>query len=408
MQTIKKILAYLIVFLVLIAVVLWAGHRFRPTASGNLHVRQTSLSLYRLVSEGDLNAAFSPLSARIALVILSNGTVGEARSQITQLLVQEPTPQDQLNQNFYQLLQTLQKQPESVTFNFSNSLWLLRGFKVNQTFNRNVLQYFSATVNKVDAFDSNAISTINTWTNNATGGEIGGLLSHPLPPNTQMLLVNAILFHAPWLLPFNKIMTGPGAFHDGDTTLRVAMMHQTNLLLYAKTKNWQIIRLPYKSTGTGLGMWILLPTDSDADLRGDLKDLTQTGLQQLIKQTEPTKVELSLPRFGFESSFNLVGALQDMGVNNIFISGRDNFPLINPSVPLAVSVIHQEVKIAVDEAGTVAAAGTATGLTTAVVVRPRPAKIVMTVNHPFLFVIRDQDTDTLLFIGQVYRPELTY
>jgi len=214
---------------------------------------------------------------------------------------------------------------------------------------------------------------------------------------TRLVLTNAIYFNAAWLNPFSEDMTGDGTFHllDG-SEVTVPMMTQTESFGYSEGEGYQAVELPYD--GRELSMVILLPNNGEFDdfegtLDADIVDAITNDLKY-------RKVQLTMPKFEFESEFSLVNTLAAMGMPVAF-SGAADFSGMTGARDLFISDILHKAFVSVDEAGTEAAAATAVIMSlTAAPEQP----VEVTLDHPFIFLIRDIETGAVLFVGRVANP----
>ena len=241
---------------------------------------------------------------------------------------------------------------------------------------------------------------INDWVAEETAGKVEDLL----PPgiideSTRLVLTNAIYFNASWLWQFNPRDTEVRPFHlAGGGTVAVPMMTETTKEFYgyARGDGYQAVDLPY-SWGE-LSMTILLP---DEGKLGEFEDSLDSELfDRIIDGVETVAVTLTMPLFEFESEFSLGDTLAEMGMHYAFASGAD-FSGMTGSRDLWISEVVHQAFVSVDEEGTEAAA-----VTSVVMDESGPGKepIPVTVDRPFIFLIRDTGTGTVLFLGRVSNP----
>ena len=367
-----------------------------------------SFNLYhRLAQKGD-NLFFSPFSISQALAMTYAGARGETEKAMAQAL-SFTLPQDRLHPAFNSLdLQLKQrgqgakgKDGKGFTLNIVNALWGQKGFDFLPAFLDTLAQNYGAGLRLVDFINQTEASrlTINNWVSDQTEGRIKDLI----PPGvlnqmTRLVLTNAIYFNAAWQYPFDKNATSDGVFHllDGKN-ITVPMMHQTRSFNYTEGTDYQAVELPYG--GGELSMVILLPKGGHFNTFGEKLDATR--VQQIIRQMAHREVALTMPRFTYQSSFSLKGALSDLGMGVAFDPASADFSGIDGRRDLFIQDALHKAFVAVDEAGTEAAAATAViiGLTS---VPQRPVE--MKVSRPFIFLIRDIPTDSTIFIGRVLNP----
>ena len=214
---------------------------------------------------------------------------------------------------------------------------------------------------------------------------------------TRLVLTNAIYFNAAWLYPFSEDMTKDGAFHllDG-REVAVPMMMQTESFGYVEGEGYQAVELLYD--GSELSMVVLLPQAGQFEAFESSLDADLVGT--IINDLSERQVVLTMPKFEFESHFGLVDTLAEMGMPIAF-SGAADFSGMTGTRELMIGDVLHKAFVSVDEAGTEAAAATAVvmKLTAA---PSETAKV--TVDRPFVFLIRDIETDAILFVGRVLNP----
>ena len=241
---------------------------------------------------------------------------------------------------------------------------------------------------------------INDWVAEETAGKFTDLL----PPgavdrSTRLVLTNAVYFNASWHWPFNHRDTEARPFHlDGGGTVGVPMMTQTYKGYgYARGDGYQVVDVPY-SWGE-ISMTILLPDEGTLGAFAD--SLNSDLLDQIVDGIETTYVTLTMPLFACESEFSLAETLAGMGMPDAF-DGRADFSGMTGSKDLWISRIVHKAFVSVDEKGTEAAAATGVVMSTS---GPSKEPIVVIVDRPFMFLIRDAGTGTVLFLGRVSNPD---
>ena len=242
---------------------------------------------------------------------------------------------------------------------------------------------------------------INDWIAQETEDKVKDLLQPgTIDPSTRLVLTNAIYFNASWYWSFNKTQTKVGPFHlEGGGSVDVPMMTETSddFYGYAKGDGYQAVDVPY-SWGE-MSMTVLLPDDGEL---GALEDsLNADLLDRIIDDIEIDYVTLTMPLFKFESEFSLGGTLAGMGMPDAF-DGRADFSGMSGTQGLWISEVVHKAFVSVDERGTEAAAPTVVAV---LVSGASKEPIPVTVNRPFIFLIRDTATGTVLFLGRVMNPD---
>jgi serpin B len=316
-------------------------------------------------------------------------------------------PDERLHPAFNSLDLTLASRAESgrgregyeFRLNIANAIWGQEGYAFLPEFLDVLAQNYGAGLRLVDFAGAPEESrlVINDWVSDQTEGKIQDLMPPDLVHTlTLLVLTNAIYFNAPWSYPFTPQETEDGAFHlldGGEVT--VPMMNQDLKFLYAEGEGYQAVALPY---GLGeLSMVILLPQAGQFEaFEGSLDADRVDGI---VENLEEWGVTLAMPKFEFESSFDLGETLAAMGMPDAFY-GNVDFSGMTGSRELFIDGVVHKAFVSVDEEGTEAAA--ATGVAMATSAPNRHAKF--TVDRPFVFLIRDRETGAILFLGRVVNP----
>lgn len=250
---------------------------------------------------------------------------------------------------------------------------------------------------------------INKWVEDQTNGKITELIPpNSIGPLTKMVVVNAVYFKKDWLHQFDAQLTRPQRFtvSFNEETI-VDMMKLKGNFLYGVSEALQCTALEIPYSGKDLSMFILLPHGQFLGLEGLdnlVRQLTQERFQELLDLMYSVDVEVSLPKFRIEDSFELSNALQSLGVQQLFDAGKADLSGFTGTRDLSVSSVRHKAFIDVNEQGTEAAA--ATSILVSRTARPaQPA--AFTADRPFLFLIQDKLSKTILFTGTVVRPTST-
>jgi len=322
--------------------------------------------LQQSISEGE-NAFLSPASAAIALNILTPGANGTTLKELQQVV---PTVQIDTTEQL----------------KVASALWINEGLAVKPAFlNANA---------EADVFPGPIqVDKVNQWASDKTNGKVKQVLSDPLPP-IQMAITNALYFKANWLEPFSERNTRKEDFYGKKAKRQVKMMHLTSHFQYAETKQVQAIRLYYTAPYC---MEVYLPKKGVS--LEDAAALLQDASTTLQERGEEKKVALALPKFKLQYEKQLNDYFQQMGLQTCFTNKADFSRLSD--TPLHVDFIKQNTFLAIDEQGTEAAAVTTIGLAK-MSYRPEKEEIIpMTVDHPFVLLIRETSTNHVLFYGVI-------
>ena len=366
-----------------------------------------ALDLYRELSNGQGNLFYSPFSISQALAMAFAGARGDTERQMTNTLHYE-LPQSALHPSFNALDRELASRGSSLQveqnqffeLNTANAIWGQQGYEFLPDFLDMLAENYGAGLRPLDFTGAPEESrvTINDWVSQETQDKIRDLL----PPGvvnrrTRLVLTNAIYFNASWQWPFDKRLTRELPFHlAGGGMVEVPMMTETSrdLYGYVKGNGYQAVDVPY-SLGE-MSMTILLP---DEGTFGEFEDsLNAQVLGRIFDDIEIGNITLTMPLFELESEFSLTQTLAEMGMPDAFGAGAD-FSGMTGTEELWISEVVHKAFVSVDEEGTEAAASTAV-----VVLESEP--LLVTVDRPFIFLIRDRATGTILFVGRVMDPAL--
>src|SRR5260221_7594084 len=366
-----------------------------------------ALDIYQTLRSQNGNLILSPFSISLALAMTYAGARGETESQMADTLHFD-LPQGQLHPAFNALDQDLasrgKAKPDSgapLQLNIANAVWAEQTYPFLQDYLDLIASNYGAGIRLADLVNQHASSRkeINDWFYDQTQKKIKDLIpDDALNPNTRMVLVNAIYFKADWLSQFDANDTSDAPFHLLDKTdVTVKMMNQGMSAPYYAGNGYQAVELPY--AGDTAAMDILVPDAGNFDafestLNSDVFNTTLSNMQ-------PSFTKLSLPKFTFESEFNLSDTLKSMGMTSAFDGDKADFSGMTAKHDLFISDVIHKAFIAVDEKGTEAAAATAVMMEATMAIQ---YDVNLTIDRPFIFIIRDKPSGQILFIGRVLNP----
>jgi len=367
-----------------------------------------AFNLYQVLKDTDGNLFYSPYSISEALAMTYGGARGETEQQM-QAALQFKLPQDRLHPAFNSLDIELSKRGQGAKgaddqgfrLHVVNAIWGQQGFKFTQQYLDLLAQNYGAGLRIVDYIKDAEKSrqTINQWVSDQTENRIKDLLPQgSIDSLTRLVLTNAIYFNAAWQSQFQKNATADGQFTllNGNK-VSVPMMRQMHTFGYTEGTDYQAVELPYD--GNELSMVILLPkADRFKAFETALKAQQVKDIVQNLKSSE---VDLTMPRFKVESQFSLKKALASLGMPIAFSASEADFSGMDGQKDLYISDVVHKAYVNVDENGTEAAAATGVVVGTT----SMPAKTYqVTLDHPFIFFIRDIQTGAILFLGRVASP----
>ena len=365
---------------------------------------QFAIDMYQQINgkseQVDENVFFSPYSLSTAMAMLYAAAEGETKAQI-QKTFHYPS-MDVLNPNSAALYNQFNKLNPDYKLATANDLWMQQGLRPNQNYLDTVQHYYSGQVTALDFEGSPdpARQTINKKIADKTKQLIPELLPKgSIKSDTAVVLTNAVYFKGDWTLPFMAERTSAQPFYNAiGRTSTVQMMEQQSYFDYYEDKHIQVVQLPYK--GDDLSMLVVLPKFNHKLAMQQLaKSLNATKIKQWRSGLVRQEVDLQLPKFKLDARYQMKTLLADMGMPKAFNNGAE-FNLYADGPPIKLDEVYHQAVVTVDEKGTEAAAATAiVGMYTGM---SYPAEFKA--DHPFMFMIKDNKTGAILFLGQVNKP----
>jgi len=378
-----------------------------------------AIDLYRqlltdedLLAQKDGNIICSPLSASIALAMAYAGSEGKTRREMEDVLNFD-LGGETTHAGFNSLSNVLNGAGDAGSFQLhsANSLWLQYGLELGDDFSRITDTYYSGSLEFVDfqGEPQKTCDTINEWVEGKTNDRIKDLMvPEMITPMTVLAIVNAVFFKAGWMSPFDEDETDYKLFTvlDDEHPYRdVSMMEQEGELPYMEGENFQALRLEYE--GSLASMIIILPELEDFLEFEQSMDMAL--LNEIMTSFETQHLKVYLPSFEFEIELPLSQTLKDMGMPSAFMGGFESIFKTGFGGPVFIETVKQKAFIALDEEGTEAAA--ATVVTLGLGGGPPPEvdpPLVFKADHPFIFMIVEHSTNTILFMGRITDPSRLY
>lgn len=350
-------------------------------------------------SEEGTNIVISPLSISVALSMTLNGANGATRDSMLKTLRLEGVSPESINSTYRELTKALLSVDKRILISIANSVWTEDDFVVKQAFKDILTNYYDAESGSFDINNPSAPDEINSWIEEKTNGLIKKMISQ-LDDNTVMLLINAIYFKGKWKLEFDASKTTESSFYrqNGDPVI-VPMMKQTETFRAYAGDGFIMAELPY---GQGNYVMDVLIAETNTDVDNLESKLNVINFTTWINKLSEQKVELSFPRFKYGFKKELKDVLTDMGMGLAF--SRENADLSNISdiYDLYISFVTHQAFIETNEEGTEAAAATVVGVGTT----SYPSHLVLNLDHPFLYIIRETTTNSIIFMGKVADPSV--
>lgn len=360
---------------------------------------QFAVDMYKEVSSSNTttdNVFFSPYSLSTAVAMLYAGAQGDTQAQI-QNTFHYPAPLI-LNANSAALYNRLNASNADYDITTANDLWLKNGLQPKQRYVDTVTRYYGGKVTNLDFANrpEPARQTINNTIAKHTNQMIPELLaSGSITRDTAAVLTNAIYFKGEWQEPFRLNMEAQPFYNLDGSTTQTKMMMKDKKFDYMEDAQIQMVSLPYK--GDDLSMLVVVPKSKNASaLRQLTANLSADKIDSWTSKLQSKQTAVTMPKFKLSEDYQMKPLLSKMGMPIAF-SGRADFSGFSDTMPLTVdSIVHKAV-VEVDEKGTKAAAGTGA------VIMPTSISYgaAITADHPFMFMIKDNKTDAILFLGQV-------
>lgn len=366
-----------------------------------------AFDLFRALRSGDVNLAFSPYSAYLALAMTYAGARGDTERQMARVLATDISQEafhptlNTLDQSIRQSIAVSMDKGRVAELRTANSVWAEEELEFVPGFLDLLAQDYGAGIHLApDLSSEESRRAINRWASEETGGAIPELV----PPGALatasrvgLVLVNALSLSAPWQNPFDPQSTQPGSFHlvDGSDQ-QVQMMGQHFEFGYAQEEAYRAVELPF--VGNRLSMLLILPAEGTfTEFADALDDATIATVRSAL---ERTLVAVSMPRFRLTSHLLLREALQELGMSAAFKRELADFIGITEVADgMWIDQVLQSSEVTVDEGGVQASAGTAALLTVGGI-----SDDAIVLDRPFLYLIQDDSTGAILFLGQVVDP----
>jgi serpin B len=364
--------------------------------------------LYQRLRSKPGNLVISPASLTTVLTMAWGGARGETAEQMRSVLHLEGSP-DEVMSTSGQLARSLQDPARPVVFHIANRLFAQSSYKLVPAFQQKTAKAFGAPVELLDfrKAPEPARVHINRWIEEKTAHRIKDLVPRGgVDPDTRLVIVNAIYFLGDWEAPFLREMTRPAPFHLSASEKKdMPTMNQQGMYLVAHQDGVTALQLPYK--GNTMSMLLLVPDEIEG-LTAVESGLDAGKLDALVGSLKAQYVSLSLPKFEVNpgASLSLAGDLKALGMSLAFDPERADLSGISvpptPAQRLFAGEVFHKAFVRVDEKGTEAAAASAMGVPAGAGPGGGPPRIV--VDRPFLFLIRDNASGMVLFLGRVADP----
>lgn len=347
--------------------------------------------------EQNKNIFVSPLSVSMALGMTYNGANGSTETAMRQTLEFGDLTLEEINSSYKSLIELLSRLDPKVKFQLANSIWYRQECTFEPAFINLNQTYFNAAVRSLNFNDPNAAKTINGWVEQNTQGKIKEIVDDPIGRELVMFLINAIYFKGMWTYQFDPKQTRDEPFNLPDGSKKPCkMMNMSADLPYFANAQFQAVDLPY---GDGdFSMTILLP-NPQTPIEALVADFNQTNWALWMKRFAKQTGSLALPKFLLNYDLLLNDVLKALGMAIAFSPEQADFTRMDKQGGLFISKVKHKTFVEVNEEGTEAAA-----VTSVEIGRTSAGGFIMRVDRPFIFVIRENHSGTLLFVGKIVEP----
>jgi serpin B len=350
------------------------------------------------------NIFISPLSISTALTMAYNGAEGSTKEAMASTLKINTINLEKVNQGFHSLHTSLENADQEVSLSIGNSVWIKEDYAPNiyESFSKRLSSHYESEIFVRDFGDQKTVEEMNKWVKAQTNEMIDKIIDN-IEPDNVMFLLNAIYFKGDWLEQFDESLTRERDFYlSGDSIVKSETMSITGDFHYYSEDDFSVARFPYGRDK--IAMYIFLPQQNVA-LDRFVGDLSQSRFDDIISRLSLQRdLKVRFPKFRLEyGTKRLNNVLQTLGMNIAFSPVEANFGGIAPldKGNLFISFVDHKSVIEVNEKGTKAAAATNVGIS--LTSAPDDAHTFF-VDKPFFFVIRDDRSSSILFMGKIMNP----
>ncbi len=363
-----------------------------------------AIALYGRLRSRSGNLFFSPESISTALAMAYAGARGNTASEMAKALHFTLAP-DKLHPAMGALLSDLNAAHAGYQLSVANALWAQQGYSFLDDFLNLLKTAYGAGLNQLNFKSATEAArlSINQWVEQKTQDKIKDLLQPgALRSDTRLVLTNAIYFKGDWETQFDKAQTKDEDFHLSPSQIaKVPLMHREGRFSYYDGGSFQALEVPYKSKE--LSLIVFLPKDPGG-LPELEQSLTDSNLRQWLRQLFPVaKVIVTIPKFKETQEFELGSTLSAMGMPQAFAANAD-FSGMTGHRDFAISEVIHKAYVDLNEEGTEAAAATAVTMRAMAMRAPEAPPPVFRADHPFVFMIRDNRSASILFMGRLADP----
>lgn len=339
---------------------------------------------------GKQDVVFSPLSLSLALSMTAEGANGDTFKQFADVIGWGESTQEEIGAYYKKMVNGLVTADASVLFTSANSFWAAAELPLRKTYTKLLSDNYAAESYAVDFKADGTLDKINRWCSDKTDGKIPRMLDQ-LNPQTKLMLINALLYKAPWGLTW-EVKTGRTFNGATGKTKKDFLYVKDAKLVYSDRNDYESVSVPY---GNGLYVMDIVLPKAGKTLSEVLPKLTQEGFRSIYD----AEVELYLPKFSmaYSSEEMLIPVLMEQGLMLPFSDNADFSGISEKS--LKIDQVIQKTQIDVTEKGTEFAAVTVVGMGYASAIISTPPKVTIDLDRPFAYAIRETSSNTILLLG---------
>ncbi|MFA6376014.1 MAG: serpin family protein [Candidatus Paceibacterota bacterium] len=368
---------------------------------------QFAFELYNQYKNTNDNVFFSPYSISSALEMTYEGARGATANEI-QSVLHFPADAQARIESFAKLYSGIN--PKNATYQLStaNALWAQKSYPFDANYAKTIETYYGGKTTNVDFVSDTETSrqTINSWVSSKTNAKIPELFAKgTLDKSTRLVLTNAVYFKGKWSAPFQKEATQEKDFTTAaQSKIKVAMMNRQDDFGYTETADYQTVELPYENND--LSMIVVLPKNGKTV--SVEKNLSEAEFKRIRTSLKSTLTDVYLPKFKFDTEYNMNETLSSMGMPTAFDLDKADFTGMyeksQANENLYIGIVVHKAYVDVNEEGTEAAAATGVGMFAATAVMDPPQPKIFNADHPFIFAIIHNQSGSILFMGKVNDP----
>jgi len=359
------------------------------------------LKLFQKVveQEGEQNIFISPLSVSLALGMTYNGANGSTKEAMENTLELSGLTIQEINESYKTLIELLTHLDPKVTMTIANSIWYRQSFTFEPAFIDLNRAYFNAEVSALDFNDPNSVGIINNWVDENTNGKITEIINS-INPLDVMFLINAIYFKGTWTYEFDQDLTEDDLFYlPNGSQVTCKMMEQKGDFQYFSNDDFEAADLPYGDEYFSMAIILPRPGKTVDDI---IAQFTPDNWEEWMSGFDKQGLAVQMPKFKLQYKLSLVQALGALGMEIAFDPYQADFTRMYPPGDLYISEVMHKTFVEVNEEGTEAAAVTSVTIGTTSV--GDPSIPVFRVDRPFVFVIRDRHSGSIIFAGKIIEP----